>query len=284
MSRPPRIEFPGACYYVTGRALQDRPAFKDERDYRVFEQVLESVIHRFNWLLQSYVLLPDHYHLVIEVPEANLSKGMRQLNGVYTQHYNRCHASEGPVFHGRFKSILFEKEAFLLPICRHAALNPNRVGLAKKPESYVHSSYSALIGASHMPEMLYPDDVYRQLHKKLAQAPKVFRDYVETQEPFESPLNDRTAQVLLGTEAFVERMQSLLQNTAKAKQAPKLAGRRKSLRVMFRGMHQMTRQERNHRITLAHVDYGYTLAEIGQHLGLHYTTVSKVVNAAQKIV
>ncbi len=284
MSRPPRIEFPGACYYVTGRALQGRPAFKDERDYRVFEQVLESVIHRFNLLLQSYVLLPDHYNLVIEVPEANLSKGMRQLNGVYTQHYNRCHASEGPVFHGRFKSILFEKDAFLLPICRHAALNPNRVGLAKKPESYAHSSYSALVGASHMPEMLYPDDLYRQLHKKVNQAPKAFRDYVETQEPFESPLNDRTAQVLLGTDAFVERMQSLLQNSAKAKQAPKLAGRRKSLRVMFRGIHQMSRQERNHRITLAHVDHGYTLAEIGQHLGLHYTTVSKVVNAAQKII
>ena len=114
MSRPPRIEYPGACYYLTGRALQGRKAFEDDLDYRAFEQVLSSVVHRFNWLLQSYVLMPDHYHLVVEVPEANLSKGMRQLNGVYTQHSNRRHNAEGPLFHGRFKSILFEKETFLL--------------------------------------------------------------------------------------------------------------------------------------------------------------------------
>ena len=88
--------------------------------------------------------------------------------------------------------------------------------------------------------------------------------------------------MLLGTDAFVDRMQSLLLNSAKAKQAPKLGGRRKSLRVLFRGMHQLSRAERNHRITLAHLEYNYTLAEIGQHLGLHYTTVSKVVNASEK--
>jgi len=282
MSRPPRIEYPGACYYLTGRALQGRKAFEDDLDYRTFEQVLSSVVHRFNWLLQSYVLMPDHYHLVVEVPEANLSKGMRQLNGVYTQHANRRHNSEGPLFHGRFKSILFEKESFLLPICRHAALNPNRLGLTKEPSTYEQSSYGALIGQKPMPDMLHPDDLYQQLSKKPKLAQAALRAFVETDQVFESPLNDRAHQVLLGTDAFVDRMQSLLLNSAKAKQAPKLAGRRKSLRVLFRGMHQMSRTERNHRITLAHLEYNYTLAEIGQHLGLHYTTVSKVVNASEK--
>ena len=279
MSRPPRIEFPGACYYVTGRALQGRKAFQDDRDYRAFEQVLDSVVSRFNWLLQSFVLLPDHYHLVIEVPDANLSKGMRQLNGVYTQHYNRRHSSEGPLFHGRFKSVLFEKAAFLLPICRHTALNPNRLQLVTRTEDYHQSSYGALIGERAMPDMLHPDDLYQQVAKKSDRGPKAFKRYVEAQGGFDSPLNERSHQVLLGTDAFVERMQSLLQNTAKAKQAPKQVGRRKSLKVIFRGVSQMTRLERNQRMRLAHLEYGYTLAEIGQHLGLHYTTVSKVVSA-----
>ena len=179
MSRPPRIEYPGACYYLTGRALQGRKAFEDDLDYRTFEQVLSSVVHRFNWLLQSYVLMPDHYHLVVEVPEANLSKGMRQLNGVYTQHANRRHNSEGPLFHGRFKSILFEKESFLLPICRHAALNPNRLGLTKEPSTYEQSSYGALIGQKPMPDMLHPDDLYQQVSKKPKLAQAALRAFVE---------------------------------------------------------------------------------------------------------
>jgi len=282
MSRPPRIEYPGACYYVTGRALQGRKSFKDDRDYRAFEQVLESVVNRFNWLLQSFVLLPDHYHLVIEVPEANLSKGMRQLNGVYTQHYNRRHEAEGPLFHGRFKSVLFEKEAYLLPICRHTALNPNRLGLVVETADYPQSSYGALIGRRPLSDMLYADDLYQQIATKSDPGPKAFKQYVESQAPFESPLNERTHQVLLGTKAFVERMQSLLLNTAKAKQAPKQLRRRKSLKVLFRGIGQMTRAERNHRMRVAHLDYGYTLTEVGQYLGLHYTTVSKVISATTR--
>ena len=82
MSRPPRIEYPGASYYITGRALQNRDAFVDAKDFASFKSVLAGVVDRFGWELKSFVLLPDHYHLILEVPHSNLSKGMRQLNGV----------------------------------------------------------------------------------------------------------------------------------------------------------------------------------------------------------
>ena len=88
---------------------------------------------------------------------------MRQLNGVYTQLYNRRHGTEGPVFHGRFKSVVFEKESFLLPIVRRAALNPVRVRAAKAPANYRHSSYPALIREAPVPEMLSANDIYEAI-------------------------------------------------------------------------------------------------------------------------
>ena len=282
MSRPPRIEYPGANYYITGRALMGREAFIDAQDYRSFKSVLASVVERFGWVLESFVLLPDHYHLIVEVPLSNLSKGMRQLNGVYTQLYNRRHGSEGPVFHGRFKSVVFEKKSFLLPIFRHAALNPVRVKVAKTPEKYQHSSYPAIIEEAPMPEMLSPEGVYEAIGQR--DVVNRIRRYVDSDDLEGSPLDERAHQVLLGSDDFVDRMQALLKKSTAAKRAPKVAGRRKSLKMIFRGVEKLGKQDRNARIRMAHIEYGYTLAEIGDHLGLHYTTVSKVVNAQAKIV
>ena len=113
MSRPVRIEFPGAHYHVTSKGNREQNAFVDDKDRTAFLNIIESVVAKFGWLVHSYVLMESHYHLVVECPQANLSKGMRQLNGVYTQHYNRRHGQEGPLFQGRFKSILFEAKGYL---------------------------------------------------------------------------------------------------------------------------------------------------------------------------
>ncbi|MBC8476338.1 MAG: transposase, partial [Gammaproteobacteria bacterium] len=152
MSRPPRIEFPGACYHVKGRAPTGRKSFKDRTDYNAFLNVLDSVAARFGWLIHSYALLENHYHLVVEVPHSNLSRGMRQLNGVYTQHYNRRHLGEGPVFRGRFKSIVFEKDLYLLAICLQVLLNPFRISGQASLEKYRFGSYLALIGEGSSPD------------------------------------------------------------------------------------------------------------------------------------
>jgi REP element-mobilizing transposase RayT len=98
--------------------------------------VLGAVVRRFNWLCHASCLMDNHYHLVIETPERNLPPGMRQLNGVYTQRFNRRHGRVGHVLQGRYKAILVERESYLLELCRYVVLNPVRAGLVQAPSDY----------------------------------------------------------------------------------------------------------------------------------------------------
>lgn len=279
MSRPVRIEFPGASYHVTSKGRDGQTVFNDDEDRGAFLNVVENVVDRFDWLIHSYILMNDHYHLVVEVPGANLSKGMRQLNGVYTQHFNRRHGQEGPIFQGRFKSVLFEKKNYLLPVCRHVVTNPARDDDAANYSSYRWSSYRALSGQVKSPGLLHDADVLKFFSKREKDAQKKYRDYVREGVDIDSPLDNRTNQVLLGSAKFLNEMQPILQGERLSKRGPRAAKRRRSLNVLFRKVDDKTRPERNELIKKAHLDHGYTLMEIGEHLGLHYTTVSKVVNA-----
>jgi REP element-mobilizing transposase RayT len=279
MSRPVRIEFPGAVYHVTSKGRENQIVFKDQEDKGVFLNVVENVVDRFGWLLHSYVVMDDHYHLVVEVPAANLSKGMRQLNGVYTQHANRRHTQEGPIFQGRFKSVLLEKKNYLLPVCRHVVTNPSRNPDFGSYSTYRWSSYRALAGQVKTPGFLHNSDVLSHFGKREKDAQSKYREYVKQGVNADSPLDQRTNQVLLGSPRFLNEMQPILQGERLSKRGPKAAKRRRSLNSMFKKIDDKSRMERNELIRRAHVEYGYTLMEIGEHLGLHYTTVSKVINA-----
>jgi REP element-mobilizing transposase RayT len=279
MSRPVRIEFPGAVYHVTSRGSDRQIVFGDADDRGVFLNVLDNVVVRFGWLIHSYVLMDDHYHLVVEVPEANLSKGMRQLNGVYTQHVNRRHDQGGPIFHGRFKSILLEKKNYLLPVCRHVVTNPFRIKGAPNFSSYKWSSYRALAGQVKTPTFLHNADVLSHFGKREKDAQRKYREYVKEGVWENSPLEKRKKQVLLGSNRFLSEMQPILLGERLLKRGPKAVKRRRSLNALFKKVDNKTRGERNELMKKAHVDFGYTLMQIGDHLGLHYTTVSKVINA-----
>ena len=279
MSRPVRIEFPGACHHVTSKGTKGRTVFGGKEDRTTFLSVLEGVTSRFGWLLHSYVLMEDHYHLVVEIPQANLSKGMRQLNGVYTQHYNRRHEQEGPIFQGRFKSVLFEKEAYLLPLCRHVVLTPVRSGSLGALKNYRWSSHRAMAGDIKRPKFLSVDSVLGSFGKRDKENPEKYRQYVRDGVDLDSPLNKRSHQVLLGSPRFLSEMQPVLNGVKIAKRGPKQAKRRRSLNALFKNIGEGSRVERNEVIKLAHLDYSYTLMEIGDHIGLHYTTVSKVINS-----
>jgi len=278
MSRPVRIEFPGANYYVTSRGNGEAAVFVDDVDRAVFLNVIETVVSRFEWLIHSYVLLDNHYHLVVECPNANLSKGMRQLNGVYTQHFNRRHGVEGSLFQGRFKSILFEKHSYLLPLCRHVVLNPIRCDLTTSPQKYRWSSYRAHIGLVKKAKWLSTDSVLEKFGKREKDNQKKYRDFVKLKAVESSPLEGRAAQVLLGSPEFIKEMQPILNGEKVAKRGPRAAKRRRSLTSLCKNIENKTRDERNKIIRRAHIDHSYTLKEIGHFLGLHYTTVSKVVN------
>jgi len=279
MSRSVRIEFPGAIYHITSKG---KAIFRDREDRAVFLNILDGVVSRFSWLLHSYVMMDEHYHLVVEIPEGNLSKGMRQLNGVYTQHFNRRHHLHGPIFQGRFKSVLFEKSTYLLPICRHVVLNPVRVGTRSRLNRFRWSSFRATAGIAPEPGFLHSSDLLRDFGKREKSSRRKYQAYIEEGIDGDSPFLERSHQVLLGSAKFLTEMQPILQGEKIAKRGPKQARRRKSLSALFRTVSTKSRGERNELIRRAHLDYGYTLMEIGNHLDLHYTTVSKVVNAGRQ--
>jgi len=279
MSRPVRIEFPGASYHVSSKSREGQIIFVDDDDRGAFLNVLKNVVNRFDWLIHSFALLADHYDLVVEVPVANLSKGMRQLNGVYTQHFNRRHGLEGPIFHGRFKSVLFEKKIYLLPLCRHVVMSPARTEELGNYSTYKWSSYRALAGQVKKPNYLYTTEVWNHFAKRGKDAQRKYRDYIKRGIEAKSPLVERKNQVLLGSSKFLNEMQPILQGERLSKRGPKAVKRRRSLRMLFKKVDDKSRHERNELIKAAHLEHGYTLMEIGEHLGLHYTTVSKVINA-----
>jgi len=151
MARPLRIEYPGALYHVTSRGDRQEAIFDDDQDRRAFLKVLGDVVSRYRWRRHAYFLMGNHYHLMIETPEANLTKGMRQLNGVFTQCSNRRHKRSGHLFQGRYKAILVDRDSYFLELARYVVLNPVRAAMVKYPHLWVWSSYGAMIGKATPP-------------------------------------------------------------------------------------------------------------------------------------
>ena len=151
MARPLRIELSGGLYHVTSRGDRREVIYLDDSDRVNWLALLGHVCRRFNWACHAYCLMDNHYHIVVETAEGNLSKGMRQLNGVYTQYINRTYNRIGHVYQGRYKAILVEKEIYLLELARYVVLNPVRAGMVKDIEEWPWSSYPAMIGESSSP-------------------------------------------------------------------------------------------------------------------------------------
>lgn len=166
MARPLRIEYPGAVYHVTSRGNAREAIFLSDADRRKFLDVLADTVEKYNWLCHAFCLLDNHYHLVVETPDPNLSLGMRQLNGVYTQSFNRIHQKVGHVFQGRYKAILVEKESHLLELCRYVVLNPVRAGMVSRPDEWKWSSYKSTAYAGTVPDYLTIDWVLGQFSEK----------------------------------------------------------------------------------------------------------------------
>lgn len=170
MARPLRIEYPGAIFHVTARGNASQAIFQDDKDRQRFLGIHGDVVMRFNWICHAFCLMTNHYHLLIETVEANLSAGMRQVNGIYTQYINHRHHSTGHVFQGRFKAILVDKEAYLLELCRYIVLNPVRASMVEEPCSYQWSSYKATMGKGKPLNFLSTDWILSLFGEKRSRA------------------------------------------------------------------------------------------------------------------
>ena len=283
MARPLRIEYPGAFYHVTVRGNAPQDIFVDDEDRRRFLGLLEHVVPRFHLRLQAYCLMDNHFHLMVETPQANLSKAMRQLNGVYTQAFNRRHGRVGHVLQGRFKAILVDRDNYLLELCRYVVLNPVRAKTTRKADTYPWSSYHATAGIADTPPFLTVDWLLSQFGKQPAAAQRKYRAFVAEGIGRHSPWEQLQGQILLGSERFVARLAPGLRDKRSLKEIPRrqrFAGR-PTLGHLFSSRSRTDRTRRNETICHAHLEHGYSLTEIGRTVGLHYSTISRIVNSEE---
>lgn len=275
MARPLRLEYPDAFYHVTSRGNARKKIYSDDEDRKKFLEVLSGVVNRYKWKIHVYCLMPNHYHLLVETPEANISAGMRQLNGVYTQAFNRRHRRVGHVLQGRFKAILVEKEEYLLELGRYVVLNPVKCRLVQKPEDWAWSSYRAMVGLTRKPEYLETEWLLEQFSPDEKEARERFRRFVSEAKGLKSPLKKARGGWILGGKELLAKVEERLEKKD-FKEVPRreVYAMRPSLEKIF------SSRDRAAGIDEAVNRWGYKLKEVGEHLGLHYSRVSRI--AAEK--
>ena len=272
MTRPLRLEFAGAICHVTARGDRQEEIYLDDTDRVGYLELLGEVCGRFNWTLHAYCLMTNHYHLIVETPDANLSIGMRQLNGVYTQRFNRRHRRVGHVFQGRYHAVLVQKETYLLELTRYVVLNPVRAGMVAEPGHWPWSSYGAMLGLVPTPTWLETDWLLAQFATARSDAVHRYQHFVREGVGAASPWKALKHQAILGDEAFVARFHD-------PDRLPQLSEIPKSQRRPISGELAMYRANysRNEAMARAYLSGAYTMKEIGDFFGLHYMTVSRAV-------
>ncbi len=166
MARPLRIEYPNAYYHVSNSGLDNKNIFPSAKYYEAFLQGISETCFRLNVEVHAYCLLRDRYYLLIKTPEGNLSRFMRQVDGLYTQHYQRLKKTRGSLFRGRYKAVLVQAEKYLLPVSRFIHCSSQK---AKKPsnlEAYLWSSYAAYINKEKAQAWLQRPETLDQLNAK----------------------------------------------------------------------------------------------------------------------
>ena len=169
-ARPKRIHYEGAIYHVTSRGNERRKIVLDDADRGMFLSVLAENVEQHQVVCHAWVLMDNHYHLLLETPAANLSMAMKHVNGIYTQKFNKKHHRVGHLFQGRYKSIVVEKDSYLKELCRYVVLNPVRAGMVKHPKEWKWSSYRGTAGLSKPDKWLETDWILGQFGKNKQQA------------------------------------------------------------------------------------------------------------------
>ncbi|MEN8208370.1 MAG: transposase [Candidatus Fermentibacteria bacterium] len=277
MARSLRIEYPGALYHVTARGTGRLNIFLTDSDRTKFLDRLLMTVSRYNWLCHAYCLMSNHYHLLIETSDGNLSAGMKLLNSVYAQYFNHSHDRTGHLFQGRFKAIVVEKESYLLELCRYIVLNPVRSGIVKSPGDYTWSSYRQTAGLHQREDNLLSTEwILSQFGFDKFTAERDYISFVSDYRDGVSPFENTSNQIILGGEKFVE---SLAEND-QYRDLPEIPRNhrflnRPSLETVF--VTASDRVTRNEAIYIAHTKHGYTQQEIAKHSGMHYSSISKII-------
>lgn len=212
MARPLRIEYPGAWYHILNRGRRREKVFFSQDDYKEFLKLLGECTELFNIEIHSYSLIPNHYHLLIRTLKANLSRSMRHLNGVYTQFINRKYKTEGSLFKGRFKSILIEKDNYLLELVRYIHRNPCRAKLENTIGEHEWTSHRGYMNKRERPKWLKTEEVLSEFSEYEGEAQRRLGAFVKEEEPKELSMLVGGAKwpAVLGGEKFTKEIKEKL--------------------------------------------------------------------------
>lgn len=281
MSRPLRITYPGAFYHITSRGNEKNDIFFCDDDRRTFLRLLGLVVREYHWVCHAYVLMGNHYHLLVETPDANLSQGMRQLNGMYTQRVNERHDRVGHIFQGRFKAFLVENEVYFLTVARYIVLNPVRAGIVRNVREYEWSSYLSTVGAIPKKTFLTVSSILSRFSLKAIQSQKMYARFILDGYGKQSPFQD-VKNGILGSDQFVLLIHEAQNGQIKNAEIPKAE------RILGRPLLQdvfanaKTKTARDSLIHVAVLICGYSFSDVARYLSLHYSRVSRIFREVEK--
>lgn len=291
MARPSRMEYPGAFYHVTSRGNERKEIYRSRRDRERFLEYLESATVRYGAVVHAYCLMTNHYHLLVETPDGNLSQVMRHVNGAYTTYFNVKRHRSGHLLQGRYKAILVEMEDYAEELSRYIHLNPVRASVAQRPEEHAWSSYAAYIGAAPSPCWLTRELILPQFGRDEASAQHRYRQFVEAELGKEvvNPLDQVKGSTVLGGESFVQWVQErFIAGRAKGRDVPAVCalGVRSSLEAIEREVAERVpsdqRMARRIALYVSHRYSGRPLKEIGARFGVGESGVSQASRRVER--
>jgi REP element-mobilizing transposase RayT len=283
MSRLPRLQFAGAVYHVMARGNRKSTIFQDDEDRRQFLQIVGAAAASYDLLFRAFCLMGNHYHLVLETPEPNLSDAMQYINGVFAQQSNRRHGQTGHVFEGRFRSLVIQRDSYLMRAARYVVRNPVRAGLVAHAGTWPWSSYRATAGLEPVPRWLHVDWIHEAFHaRSLREARQRYVEYVNAPAASVRPIALNA--VALGTREFSRGLLEVLRAGQPDRPVPRIVRTlsRPTLSELFDGG-RASRVSRDRVIYRARTEHGYRFADIARYLGIDRSTASKAANRHQQI-
>lgn len=279
MSRPLRIEFDNAIYHLTSRGDRRCTIFRTDSDRLTWLALLGETCARFGFAVYAYCLMGNHYHLVLQTVHGQLARGMRYLNGNYSQYFNRQHGLVGHVFQGRYHAVLCQGEEYLKQLSRYTVLNPVRARLVAHPAQWIWSSYAAIIGSIDAPAWLQREAVLAQFGSDRAAAIDAFQAFVVDGTAHESPFRAVRNQIFLGDDEFCKlaAQQEFRGDLLEIKRTQRQAVAR-PLSEYF-----TLYPNRAEAMAQAYLSHAYTMLEIAQFCGLSVRTVSRAVRAHREM-
>lgn len=206
MSRPLRIQYRGAWYHVMNRGRRREEICLENNDYLAFIDLLQESAQMFNVGIAAYCLMPNHYHLLILTPDANLSRFMRHLDGVYTQRFNKSHKHDGQLFRGRYKSILIDEDRYLLELVRYIHRNPLKGALEDALGRYPWTSHKGYISNAKKWDWLHKKFILAMFSKNRSESMKRYRKFVSQESPEEISMVFESVRLppILGSDRFIK--------------------------------------------------------------------------------